>query len=285
MARRRRGLRRRRHRLHRRRRDQHGRFPRGASTSPPCSTCPVLFVIENNKFAYSTPNASQYRCERLADRAAGLRHRGPGRRRQRRRGPAPTGPRAGGATCARKPRPVLLECDTHAHARARRARRLLLCAAGTAGAVRGSATRSASRASAWSRRGSCDARRARRASRRSATRRWTRRYHQALAEPAPDPATLTGGCLCRCVRSPIWRASGRACAALMREHQDVVRLRRGRRRVRRRVQGDARPAGGVRRGPRLRHADQRVRDPRLGHRHGHAGPAARSWSCSSWTSA
>lgn len=32
---------------------------------------PVLFVIENNKFAYSTPNERQFRCRRLADRAAG----------------------------------------------------------------------------------------------------------------------------------------------------------------------------------------------------------------------
>lgn len=32
---------------------------------------PVLFVVENNKYAYSTPNSRQYRCARLIDRAPG----------------------------------------------------------------------------------------------------------------------------------------------------------------------------------------------------------------------
>lgn len=32
---------------------------------------PVIFVIENNKYAYSTPSRHQYRCERIADRAVG----------------------------------------------------------------------------------------------------------------------------------------------------------------------------------------------------------------------
>lgn len=32
---------------------------------------PVIFVIENNKFAYSTPTERQYRCARLSDRAIG----------------------------------------------------------------------------------------------------------------------------------------------------------------------------------------------------------------------
>ncbi|MCX6997320.1 MAG: thiamine pyrophosphate-dependent dehydrogenase E1 component subunit alpha [Kiritimatiellaeota bacterium] len=32
---------------------------------------PVIFVIENNQFAYSTPTARQFRCANLADRAAG----------------------------------------------------------------------------------------------------------------------------------------------------------------------------------------------------------------------
>lgn len=32
---------------------------------------PVIFVIENNKFAYSTPNHRQFRCKSLADRAVG----------------------------------------------------------------------------------------------------------------------------------------------------------------------------------------------------------------------
>ena len=32
---------------------------------------PVIFVIENNQFAYSTPTSRQFRCKQLADRAAG----------------------------------------------------------------------------------------------------------------------------------------------------------------------------------------------------------------------
>ena len=32
---------------------------------------PVVFVMENNKYAYSTPSRDQYRCARLADKAAG----------------------------------------------------------------------------------------------------------------------------------------------------------------------------------------------------------------------
>jgi TPP-dependent pyruvate/acetoin dehydrogenase alpha subunit len=32
---------------------------------------PMLFVVENNQFAYSTPNAHQFRCKSLVDRAAG----------------------------------------------------------------------------------------------------------------------------------------------------------------------------------------------------------------------
>ena len=32
---------------------------------------PMIFVVENNQFAYSTPNAHQFRCQHLVDRAAG----------------------------------------------------------------------------------------------------------------------------------------------------------------------------------------------------------------------
>jgi TPP-dependent pyruvate/acetoin dehydrogenase alpha subunit len=72
---------------------------------------PVLFVIENNKFAYSTPNSQQYRCKQLIDRAPGY---------------GIDGIAADGNNAAtlhlltrtlvedirERPRPVLLECDT-----------------------------------------------------------------------------------------------------------------------------------------------------------------------------
>lgn len=72
---------------------------------------PVLFVIENNKYAYSTPNDRQFRCQRLVDRAPGY---------------GVEGLSADGndavalylqvrallADMRRRPRPVLLECDT-----------------------------------------------------------------------------------------------------------------------------------------------------------------------------
>lgn len=37
---------------------------------------PVLFVVENNQYAFSTPVSEQYHCERLSDRAAGYGIRG-----------------------------------------------------------------------------------------------------------------------------------------------------------------------------------------------------------------
>lgn len=72
---------------------------------------PVIFLIENNKYAYSTPNSEQYRCAHLVDRAKGY---------------GIEGISADGndavalhllarelvADLRRKPRAVLLECDT-----------------------------------------------------------------------------------------------------------------------------------------------------------------------------
>lgn len=72
---------------------------------------PVVFVIENNKYAYSTPTRSQYRCASLADRAMGYGIKGY---------------KADGNDLVglhllvkdlvlgmrQKPAPILLECDT-----------------------------------------------------------------------------------------------------------------------------------------------------------------------------
>jgi 2-oxoisovalerate dehydrogenase E1 component len=43
---------------------------------------PVIFLVENNGYALSTPTHEQFRCKSLADRALRLRHRGRANRRQ-----------------------------------------------------------------------------------------------------------------------------------------------------------------------------------------------------------
>jgi len=67
---------------------------------------PVIFVVENNQFAYSTPISHQFRCKNLADRAAGY---------------GIAGFTADGndalarelaADIRHKPRPILLVCET-----------------------------------------------------------------------------------------------------------------------------------------------------------------------------
>lgn len=72
---------------------------------------PVLFVVENNKFAYSTPNSAQFRCKRLVDRAAGYGIEGHN----------VDGNDAVGLYLTTKrilddirvhPRPIMMECDT-----------------------------------------------------------------------------------------------------------------------------------------------------------------------------
>ena len=72
---------------------------------------PVVFICDNNQWAYSTPTHLEYACEHIADRAQGLRVRRRRRRRNRRPGRLPRGEaaiekaREGGG-------PTLIECLT-----------------------------------------------------------------------------------------------------------------------------------------------------------------------------
>ncbi|MCE9613997.1 MAG: thiamine pyrophosphate-dependent dehydrogenase E1 component subunit alpha [Lentisphaerae bacterium] len=72
---------------------------------------PVIFIIENNKYAYSTPIAGQFRCERLIDRAPGYGLEGfsadgnDALALYRLVHPLAADIRA-------KPRPIMIECDT-----------------------------------------------------------------------------------------------------------------------------------------------------------------------------
>ena len=72
---------------------------------------PVIFVIENNQYAYSTPTRDQYRCEHLVDKAIGYGLEG-----FRRDGNDAVGLllffRDLVADVRAKPRAVLVECDT-----------------------------------------------------------------------------------------------------------------------------------------------------------------------------
>ncbi|MCX7006299.1 MAG: thiamine pyrophosphate-dependent dehydrogenase E1 component subunit alpha [Kiritimatiellaeota bacterium] len=72
---------------------------------------PVIFVVENNQFAYSTPNAHQFRCKSLVDRAVGYGIQGVAAD-----GNDVLALRATVATLVAEirtaPRPVLLVCET-----------------------------------------------------------------------------------------------------------------------------------------------------------------------------
>jgi len=151
---------------------------------------PAIFLIENNKYAYSTPNSRQYRCKNLADRAPGY---------------GIEGITADGndavslhlltrelaASLRARPRPILLDCDTmrmRGHGEhddfsyvprellAEYERRDPIRQMWERLLVEGVATKD--ELSELQRRcqGEVD-----------------RSYHQALAEPPPDPATLTEG--------------------------------------------------------------------------------------------
>lgn len=151
---------------------------------------PVIFVIENNKYAYSTPNSRQYRCERLVDRAKGYGIEGLAAD-----GNDPVElhllARDLAADLRAKPRAVLLECDTmrmRGHGEhddfsyvpkdllAEYARRDPIRQARERLAAEGVIPLKDMDALAEACQQEVD-----------------RAYHQALAEPPPDPMTLTEG--------------------------------------------------------------------------------------------
>ena len=78
---------------------------------------PVVFVLENNQFAYSTPNELEFAVDPV-ERAAGLRVRRRERRRQRRRGGVRGRAHGGRSGARRRTGPTLIECQTmrmHGH--------------------------------------------------------------------------------------------------------------------------------------------------------------------------
>ena len=72
---------------------------------------PMVFICDNNQFAYSTPSYLEFASEHIADRARGLRLRGRGRRRHRRARRLPRG-QARDREGARGRRADAVECMT-----------------------------------------------------------------------------------------------------------------------------------------------------------------------------
>jgi TPP-dependent pyruvate/acetoin dehydrogenase alpha subunit len=151
---------------------------------------PVIFVIENNKFAYSTPNNEQYRCRRLVDRAIGYGIEGiqaDGNDVVELHGLA----RKLLADIRERPRPILLECDTlrmrgHGeHDDASYVPRELLEQYRARDPIALARRRYA--AEGWMTDVEMDE------LTRACEEEVDRSYRQALAEPPPDPATLLEG--------------------------------------------------------------------------------------------
>ena len=152
---------------------------------------PVVFICDNNQWAYSTPTHLEYACEHLADRAQALRLRRRRRRRHRRARRLPRG-EARDREGARGRRPDADRVDDAAHGGPRRPRRRLLRPQGD---VRGVGEARPDRALPHL---------AARATPSSPTRRRTRSppsvkkllndaIQRAEESPLPDPSTLTEG--------------------------------------------------------------------------------------------
>ena len=95
---------------------------------------PVVFICDNNQWAYSTPTHLEYAVEHLADRAAGVRLRRRRRRRHRRARGLPRG-EARDREGARRRRPDADRVPDAAHGRPRRPRRRVLRPEGALRAV------------------------------------------------------------------------------------------------------------------------------------------------------
>lgn len=151
---------------------------------------PVIFVIENNHYAYSTPKQFQYKCARLADKAVGYGIEG-----HTLDGNDAIGLflfcRALAADLRANPRPVLLECDTlrmrgHGeHDDASYVDRELVAKYAARDPIRlarerliGEGVLTATEADAME---------------QECVLEVDAAYRQALKEPAPDPATLAHG--------------------------------------------------------------------------------------------
>ena len=277
------------------------------STSPACRRRPSSLIVENNKWAYSTPTAKQTANTALRGPRPRLRLLRRAGGRQRRAGRVRGHPAARSSARARGRGPDPDRGRHHAHARPRRARRHEVRAARSMleeWAKQGPdrrATSGGSLASGIATPGELDGDRGR-------ARRARSQEDLAWAEASPMPDPETG--LVRRLRRPRGRAAraarwsrsgsgGRAAPDggphLPRGHPPGhargdgarparLRHRRGRRHLRRRLPRHRRVPRALRRDAGHRHADQRVRDRRRLHRRRAHGHAARSRRCSSSTS-
>ena len=153
---------------------------------------PVVFVLDNNGFAYSTPAHLEYGVTHLAERAAAYGFPGAGRRRHGRRRRLPRrAPRD--RARARRRRADAARARDDAHGGPRRARRRLLRAAGDARGLARARSRSRCCARACWRPAAASTRPPTRPCCSEVAREVDVAVELALASEWPDPATLADG--------------------------------------------------------------------------------------------
>ena len=153
---------------------------------------PVVFVLDNNGFAYSTPAHLEYGVDAPGRARGRLRLRRAGRRRHRRRRGLPRGAR-GDRARARRRRADAARARDAAHGGARGARRRVLRAARSCSPPGASATRSRCCGRACWRSAGASTRAADEALCSEVAREVDVAVELALASEWPDPATLTDG--------------------------------------------------------------------------------------------